>query len=272
MSGMKTELILSFFLLCQPAPAAPKNGKIIIISFFLSPHSHFFFIFHEDCQRRCDFRCQNISKTDRKLWDKPSLIYICLTCRNDALGTFDIVKGLERLKKDALASYDQLTIGVEREKLLLKKVPLDASAHEGFSYQRQDVIANAIVLQYTVSTKVALQSTGNGDLRCPQKWLFRARAMATYGVHKSGSSEHGQWRLTVSTKVALQSTGNGDCLFNSFSTGLVGDESRAVELRYRCCIEMVTNKSRLLRPKLFRALEPITPNYDTDCLNCARKR
>ena len=222
---MKTELILSFFLLCQPAPVAPKNGKIIIISFFLSPHSHFFFHFHEDCQRRCDFRCQNISTTDRKLWDKPSLIYICLTCRNDALGTFDIVKGLERLKKDALASYDQLTIGVEREKLLLKKVPLDASAHEDFSYQRQDLIANAIVLQYTVSTKVALQSMGNGD-----------------------------------------------CRFNSFSTGLVGDESRAVELRYRCCIEMVTNKSRLLRPKLFRALEPITPNYDTDCLNCARKR
>ena len=39
----------------------------------------------------------------------------------------------------------------------------------------------------------------------------------------------------------------------------------------RCCIEMVRNKSRLLCPKLFRALEPITPNYDTDCLNCARK-
>ena len=151
-------------------------------------------------------------------------MYICLSRRNDALGTFDFVKDLEKLKKDSLASYEQIAIGVEREKLLLKKVPLDASVHEDFSYQRQDFIANAIVLQYTVSTKVALQSTGNGD-----------------------------------------------CLFNSFSTGLVGDESRAVEFRYRCCIEMVTNKSRLLRPKLFRALEPITPNYDTDCLNCARK-
>ena len=38
--------------------------------------------------------------------------------------------------------------------------------------------------------------------------------MATYGVHKSGSSEHGQWRLPF---------------FNSVSTGLVGDESRAIE-------------------------------------------
>ena len=71
--------------------------------------------------------------------------------------------------------------------------------------------------------------------------------------------------------MTLHSTSNGDCLFNSFSTYLVGDESRAVELRYGCCIEMLTNKSRLLGPKLFRALEPITPNYDTECLNCARK-
>ena len=44
-----------------------------------------------------------------------------LSCRNDALGTFDFVKGLERLKKDLLTSYEQLTIGVEREKSLLKK-------------------------------------------------------------------------------------------------------------------------------------------------------
>ena len=38
------------------------------------------------------------------------------------------------LEKDSLASYKQLTIGVEREKLLLKKVPLDASVPEDFSY------------------------------------------------------------------------------------------------------------------------------------------
>ena len=159
---------------------------------FLSFSSFTFFShFNKDCQRWCLFRCQNISKTDRKLWHKPSLMYICLSCRNDALGMFDFVKGLERLTKDSLASYEQLTISVEREKLLLKKGPLDASVHEDFSYQRQDLIANAIFLQYTVSTEVALHSTGNGD-----------------------------------------------CLFNSFSTYLVGDESRAVELRYRCCIEM----------------------------------
>ena len=54
-------------------------------------------------------------------------MYICLSCRNDAFGTFDFIKGLERLKKDSLASYEQLTIGVERENLLRKKVPLDGS-------------------------------------------------------------------------------------------------------------------------------------------------
>ena len=43
-------------------------------------------------------------------------------------------------------------------------------------------------------------------------------------------------------KSALLSTGNGDCLFNSVSTLRVGEESKSLELRYRCCVEMVTNK------------------------------
>ena len=136
-------------------------------------------------------------------------MYICLSCRNYALGMFDFVKGLERLTKDSLASYEQLTISVEREKLLLKTGPLDASVHEDFSYQRQDLIANAIVLQYTVSTEVALHSTGNGD-----------------------------------------------CLFNSFSTYLVGDESRAVEMRYRCCIEMWQTKTDCCVPNFSELWDP----------------
>ena len=74
-----------------------------------------------------------------------------------------------------------------------------------------------------------------------------------------------------STLVALRSTGNGDCLFNSFSICLSGDESRAIELRYRCCIEMVTNRTRMLRHRLYRALEPVSPDFDRDCLNCAQK-
>ena len=73
------------------------------------------------------------------------------------------------------------------------------------------------------------------------------------------------------TLVALHSTGNGDCLFNSFSLCLAGDESRAIELRYRCCIEMTTNRARMLRHRLYRALEPVSPDFDTDCLKCAQK-
>ena len=73
------------------------------------------------------------------------------------------------------------------------------------------------------------------------------------------------------TLVALHSTGNGDCLFNSFSLCLAGDESRDIELRYRCCIEMTTNRARMLRHRLYRALEPVSPDFDTDCLKCAQK-
>ena len=47
------------------------------------------------------------------------------------------------------------------------------------------------------------------------------------------------------SKSALFSTRDGDCLFNSVSILLVGDESMCLELRYRCCVEMVTNKSKI---------------------------
>ena len=90
-------------------------------------------------------------------------MFVCHSCRNDDRGTFDFVKGIERLKKDSLVSIEQLKLGVERETLLLKKVRLDAKVHSDFSQQRQDLIANAIISQYTTSKKVALQSTGNGD-------------------------------------------------------------------------------------------------------------
>ena len=75
--------IISFFFSCANQPQSPlKMAKSLsFLSFFLLIHISFYF--HEDCQRWCHLRCQNISKTDRKLWDKPSLMYICLSCRND---------------------------------------------------------------------------------------------------------------------------------------------------------------------------------------------
>ena len=53
------------------------------------------------------------------------------------------------------------------------------------------------------------------------------------------------------SKSALFSTGDGDCLFNSVSILLVGDESMSLELRYRCCIEMVKNKSKIKHMRRF---------------------
>ena len=71
------------------------------------------------------------------------------------------------------------------------------------------------------------------------------------------------------TKAALLSTGDGDCLFNAFSTYLVGDETKSVELRFRCCVEMIVNKKKLLRHRLYHNMELISPDYDEDCLKCA---
>ena len=58
-------------------------------------------------------------------------------------------------------------------------------------------------------------------------------------------------------------------LFNSFSKLLVGDESRSLELRYRCCVEMVTNRSKVMVHRLYSKLEVLSPDYDRDCLDCA---
>ena len=57
------------------------------------------------------------------------------------------------------------------------------------------------------------------------------------------------------SKSALFSTGGGDCLFNSVSLLLAGDESRSLELRYRCCIEMVSNRSKIRVHRMFSKLE-----------------
>ena len=45
-------------------------------------------------------------------------MFVCQSCRNDDRGTFDFVKGIERLKKDSLVSIEQLKLGVERETLM----------------------------------------------------------------------------------------------------------------------------------------------------------
>ena len=70
-------------------------------------------------------------------------------------------------------------------------------------------------------------------------------------------------------KSALQSTGDGDCLFNSVSTLLTGDERKSVELRFRCCAELIVNKKRFLRHRLYSSMAVFSPDYDQDCLNCA---
>ena len=54
-------------------------------------------------------------------------------------------------------------------------------------------------------------------------------------------------RARKSILILLQGTGDGDCLFNSVSILLVGDESRSLELRYRCLKENTSNYSGIDR-------------------------
>ena len=72
------------------------------------------------------------------------------------------------------------------------------------------------------------------------------------------------------TKTALCSTGDGDCLFNSFSIHQLGNESKSIELRYRCTIEMVINQERILKHPMYPALLMCSPDYEDACLECSQ--
>ena len=76
--------------------------------------------------------------------------------------------------------------------------------------------------------------------------------------------------FVASTQVALRSTADGDCFFNSVSTLLCGSEFRTTELRHRCCIYMVLEKSQIMINRHYKKLTVISPQINTDCLNCAR--
>lgn len=76
--------------------------------------------------------------------------------------------------------------------------------------------------------------------------------------------------FVASNQVAIRSTADGDCFFNSVSARLCGSESRTTELRYRCCIYMVLEKSHIMIDRHYKKLTVISPQINTDFLNCAR--
>ena len=69
---------------------------------------------------------------------------------------------------------------------------------------------------------------------------------------------------------AIKSTGNGDCFFNAISIILCGNESMSAELRYKCCLEMVSNDEKIQQYKDRAALLCVSPDYDEAVLKCAR--
>lgn len=66
---------------------------------------------------------------------------------------------------------------------------------------------------------------------------------------------------------AIKSTGDGDCLFNAISIILCGDESMSVELKYKCCLEMVSNGEKIQQHKDKAALFCVSPDYEEAALS-----
>jgi hypothetical protein len=71
-------------------------------------------------------------------------------------------------------------------------------------------------------------------------------------------------------KTAVVTTGDGNCLFNSVSICLCGDESRSIELRYRCCIEMVINRHKIVNHRLYDKMQLLSDDLDKDTVSCAQ--
>lgn len=70
---------------------------------------------------------------------------------------------------------------------------------------------------------------------------------------------------------AIKSTGDGDCLFNAISIILCGDESMSVELKYKCCLEMVSNGEKIQQHKDKAALFCVSPDYEEAVIKCAKR-
>jgi hypothetical protein len=45
----------------------------------------------------------------------------------------------------------------------------------------------------------------------------------------------------------------------------------SVELRYRCCVEMIEKRDKIVRSRHYPRLKLISPDYDTDCRDCATR-
>lgn len=69
---------------------------------------------------------------------------------------------------------------------------------------------------------------------------------------------------------AIKSTGDGDCLFNAVSIILCGDESMSLELRYKCCLEMVSNGEKIQQHRDKAALLCVSPDYNKAVINSAK--
>lgn len=69
---------------------------------------------------------------------------------------------------------------------------------------------------------------------------------------------------------AVQTTGDGNCLFNAASIVLCGDEGMSLELKYKCCLELVLNADSIQSHKDKAAIQNLSPDYEEAILKCAK--
>ncbi len=68
---------------------------------------------------------------------------------------------------------------------------------------------------------------------------------------------------------SLLPSADGSCLFNAISVALTGNEHLAVELRVRCCIELVMNIQHYVLYHKGSDFPLVCPAYKKSALDCA---
>ena len=187
-------------------------------------------VFCEGCKFWFHSGCVSLSRADMVVLGKNQFPFFCRSCTEDGCGQFDYGAGLCRLQT-SFGTQSDLQAYRDLEKAV--EVERMIFGDRAFSFPAAVPVYDG--LAEDESAKRILETC--------------------YGSIQ---------------KRALAVPGDGNCLFHAVSVALVGNVSLAVELRYRCVLEMVTHKDYYVDLPHAQVLTDYSPMFMEAAVDCAR--
>ena len=140
------------------------------------------------CQTWQHFKCSGLRSDDIKLLANSRMQFVCITCRNDACGSFSFLKSLTRLLRVSSGKRKEKA----RQELLLLQEDLTVSATYEFQNKNyvKDKVAEAILRKCGKLNDIRAVNV-SGDGNC----LFNCLAMAVDGTEER--SVEMRWRCAI---------------------------------------------------------------------------